>query len=216
MITSKNIDGVQEITLIAPLKLGVVPCTGQTLSYASRLRLFLGALFSQRKLSVESNRQEDGLLESLQILDFVRWAIIDDDTKLMLGVSFDGPWEPYIRKIVEKAGPVLDAIFCHCQSYAGNSCYDGYPKFSAWVRSHQIDIPYIHAANADLTVDDVRYLKEFERAHSSGDSAPFAMSSMEYLPAPQPLSRVYALFKALHPYDNPFPRSPNTNPVSAT
>jgi len=194
MISSKNIDGIQEITLVAPLKLGVVPCTEETLSYASRLRLFLAALFSQRKLETELNREETGLLESLQVLDFVRWAIIDDDRKLMLCVSFDGPWEPYIRKIVEDAGPVLDAIFCHCADYAGSSCYDGYPKFSAWVRSHQIDIPFIHAANADLSVDDVRYLKAFERAHSSGSSAPFALPSMPYLPSVQPLSRVYALF----------------------
>ncbi len=194
MTTSKSIDGVQEITLIAPLKLGIVPCTGDTLSYATRLRLLLGALFSQRKLGTEFARQEDGLLESLQILDFVRWAIIDDDTKLMLAVSFDGPWEPYIRRIVEKAGPVLDAIFCHCADYGGSSCYDGYPKFSAWVRQHQIDVPFIHVANADLTVDDVRYLKAFESAHSRGDTSPFALSSMRYLASRQPLSRVYALF----------------------
>jgi hypothetical protein len=194
MTKSKNIDGVQEITLLAPLKLGVVPSTGKTLSYASRLRVFLGALFEQRKLGIEVTREEGGFLEKLQILDFVRWAIIDDDTKLMLAVSFDGPWEPYIRKIVDEAGPVLDAIFCHCADYAGNSCYDGYPKFSAWVRKHQLDVPFIHVANAELSVDDVRYLKAFEERHSSGNSTPFALPPLAYEPSPRPLARAHALF----------------------
>ncbi|HYQ02438.1 MAG TPA: hypothetical protein VER96_27390 [Polyangiaceae bacterium] len=192
--TSKNIDGVQEITLIAPLKTGVVPYTGKTLSYASRLRLFLGALFDQRKSEVEVRRVEGGFLEKLQILDFVRWAIIDNDTKLMLAVSFDGPWEPYIRKIVDDAGPVLDAIFCHCAEYAGHSCFDGYPKFSAWVRENQVDIPFIHVANAELTVDDVRYLKTFEAQHATGNATPFAIPPVVYEAVPRPLSRAYALF----------------------
>jgi len=199
MTTSKNIDGVQEITLIAPLKRGVVPCSGETLSYASRLRLFLSALFEQRKTGLETAREEGGMLERLQILDFVRWAIIDDDTKLMLGVSFDGPWEPYIRRIVEKAGPILDAIFCHCSDYAGSSCYDGYPKFSAWVREHQIEIPFIHVDNPDLSVDDVRYLKEFELRHARGVDAPFALDPVRYPESRRPLGRVFALF-ALRAY----------------
>ncbi|HEX7453583.1 MAG TPA: hypothetical protein VF294_14920, partial [Polyangiaceae bacterium] len=104
--TSKNIDGVQELTLIATLKSGLVPCVGPTLSYASRLRQLFQALFSQRKTETEGELFEQGLLESLQVLHFVRWALIDDDTRLMLAVSFDGPWEPYIRKIVEGAGPM--------------------------------------------------------------------------------------------------------------
>ena len=191
--TSKNIDGVQELTLIATLKSGLVPCVGATLSYASRLRQLFQALFSQRKTETEGELFEQGLLESLQVLHFVRWALIDDDTRLMLAVSFDGPWEPYIRKIVEGAGPMLDVIFCHCDGYAGNSCADGYLKFAAWVRSKQVDIPFIYSADADLTVDDVRYLKGFERAAASGNSMS-ALSPAGYPPSNKPLQRAYALF----------------------
>jgi Dyp-type peroxidase family len=198
--TSKNIDGVQELTLVATLKSGLVPCVGQTLSYASRLRLLFEALFAQRKLETEGALFEQGLLESLQVLRFVRWALLEDDTKLMLAVSFDGPWEPYIRKIVEGAGPMLDVIFCHCDDYAGNSCADGYPKFAAWVRAKQVDIPFIYAADADLTVDDVRYLKSFERAVAAGGSIS-ALSPAVYPQSSRPLTRAYALFglRALFP-----------------
>ena len=191
--TSKNIDGVQELTLIATLKSGLVPCVGETLSYGSRLRLLFEALFAQRKLETEGALFEQGLLESLQVLRFVRWALLEDDTKLMLAVSFDGPWEPYIRKIVEGAGPMLDVIFCHCDDYAGNSCADGYLKFAAWVRTKQVDIPFIYAADADLTVDDVRYLKSFERAAAAGGSLS-ELTPAVYPPSDKPLKRAYALF----------------------
>jgi len=113
--TSKSLDGVQELTLVAKVKPGIVPCAGMPPSYASRLRLLLSALFTQRKHEMEADQQSAGLLETLSVLRFVRWALLENDTKLMLAVEFDGPWEPYIRQIVTEAGPILNVIFCNCQ-----------------------------------------------------------------------------------------------------
>ncbi|HEY1535169.1 MAG TPA: hypothetical protein VGF76_14175, partial [Polyangiaceae bacterium] len=64
----------------------------------------------------------------------------------------------------------------------------------------QVDIPFIYAADADLTVDDVRYLKSFERAAAAGGSMS-ALSPALYPQSSRPLTRAYALFglRALFP-----------------
>ena len=191
--TSKSLDGVQELTLIAKIKTGIVPCTGVPPSYASRLRLLLEALFTQRKHEMECEQQSAGLLETLSVLRFVRWALLENDTKLMLAVEFDGPWEPYIRQIVSEAGPVLDVIFCHCEEYAGNSCQDGYEKFAAWVRKRQVDIPFIYASDPELTVDDMRYLKNYERALAAGNAL-LSQGPVAYPESNAPLVRLFELF----------------------
>lgn len=169
VVTSKHLQGATELTLIADIKAGFVPIPDPT-SYASRLRTTLEFLFQSRQRAVE----RDGLvgnagpLERLRSLHFVHWSIHDQDRKLLLAVDFDGPWEPYIRAIVDEAGPILDVIFSHCEGYAGYSCYDGYQKFGEWVRKKQVNVDFFYAGAPDVTVDDLRYLQEFERKHTSG------------------------------------------------
>ena len=110
----------------------------------------------------------------MRSLYFVRWSILDGK-RLLLAVNFDRPWEPYIRGIVDYAGPFLDVIFCHCADYVGHSTRDGYVKFGTWVRQKQVEVAFLHAADPDLTVDDHRYLRELERRLSD--------PSIENLPA---------------------------------
>jgi deferrochelatase/peroxidase EfeB len=175
-VTSKHLMGTSELTLIAEIRPGLIPIA-EPMTYATRLRQVLRVLFEIRKLGVE----RDGLvgsagpLESLRTLHHIHWSIHDDDRKLLLAVSFDGPWEAYIRDIVEKGGPILDIIFCHCSGYVGNSCLDGYPEFSAWVRARQINCDFFYAGTPNLTIDDARYLQEFEEA----------FAKLGHLPAPE-------------------------------
>lgn len=169
VVTSKHLQGATELTLIAPIKPGFVAIP-DAISYASRLRTTFEFLFVSRQRALE----RDGLvgiagpLERLRSLHFVHWSIHDQDRRLLLAVSFDGPWEPYIRAIVDEAGPILDVIFSHCEGYAGNSCFDGYQKFAAWVRQRQVGVDFFYAGSPDVTVDDVRYLQDFERKYASG------------------------------------------------
>lgn len=168
VVTNKHLMGTSEITLIAKIKPGLVPIA-EPVTYGRRLRLVLNLLFEIRKQGVE----RDGLvgsagpLESLRTLHHIHWSIHDDDRKLLLAVSFDGHWEAYIRDIVEKAGPLLDLIFCHCEGYVGHSCYDGYPEFSEWVRAQQISCDFFYAGTPDLSIDDIRYLQALERTYAS-------------------------------------------------
>lgn len=171
--TSRSIQGNTELTLLAPLKRGLAPKNvGQPtdFSYPSRLSLLLTTVFGDRKRELERDRVAEGLLEELQVIHSVQWAIVGQtEPQLLLAVTFDGPWETYIRTIVDRAGPLLDMIFAHCEGFEGNSCADGYQKFARWVRSRQIATEFLFGAT-DLTTDDIRFLKQFEQTFASDPS----------------------------------------------
>jgi Dyp-type peroxidase family len=161
-VTSKSLRTTAELTLIADIKPGFVPMP-DLMSYVTRLGMLLKTLFELRKRSVEQQPSGYvGPLEKLRSLHFVRWSILDG-RKLLLAVEFDRAWEPYIRGIVDDAGPFLDVIFCHCVGYEGHATIDGYAKFAEWVRARQVDVPFFYAGAPDLTVDDQRYLRELSR-----------------------------------------------------
>jgi Dyp-type peroxidase family len=161
-VSSKHLRTATELTLIADLRSGFVE-TADVISFPTRLGALLKTFFELRKIGIEQQASGYiGPLERLRSLYFVRWSILDGK-KLLLAVNFDRPWEPYIRGIVDYAGPFLDVIFCHCADYTGNSTRDGYVKFGNWVRAKQVEVAFLHAADPDMTVDDQRYLRELER-----------------------------------------------------
>jgi Dyp-type peroxidase family len=163
-VTSKHLKTSVELTLLADIKPGF-PDSIELVSYATRLGILLKMFFELRRVTIEERPSGlSGPLERLRSLHFVRWSILDG-RKLLLGVTFDRPWEPYIRGIVDQAGPFLDVILCHCREYEGHSTVDGYLRFAEWVRKYQIEENFFYAAEPDLTVDDLRYLREFERRY---------------------------------------------------
>jgi deferrochelatase/peroxidase EfeB len=178
LVTSKHLLGATELTLLAPIRAEFVPIP-DPMSYARRLRTVLEALFLLRQTAIERDGRYDsaGPLESLRTLHALQWALLDRDTKLLLTVRFDGPWEPYIRGIVERAGPILDLIFCHCEGYEGHSCHAGYAEFSHWVRERQQSASFFYAGSPDLTVDDVRYLQTLQRKLGSGEPSDVALAT---------------------------------------
>jgi Dyp-type peroxidase family len=167
IVTSKHLRTSTELTLVAPIEARFVRNeANDTISVATRLGAVLETFFAMRRASVE--RAMDGVvgpLERMRTLYNFSWSVFDEGSKLLLAVNFDRPWEPYIRSIVDLAGPFLDVIFCHCEGYAESSTEHGYVEFARWVRRRQIDVSLFYAAEPDLTVDDQRYLRELERMH---------------------------------------------------
>ncbi len=170
-VSSKNLIHSTELAVLVPIKRGLVEIS-TPMTYARRLELLLEALFDLRKEGVERSRGSFvGPLELLQTIHNVHWCILEDGApvsgavtktqKLLLMVSFDQPWEPYIRVIVDKAGPLLDLIFCHCEGFVNSSSAHGYENFARFVRNGQRDCQYFASAHPELTVDDQRYLKQF-------------------------------------------------------
>ena len=163
-VTSKHLIGSTELTVVMPIRQEFVDAR-DTITYATRLRFMLRILNAIRTASRESviAREYVGPIERLQTINDARFAIMDNDTKLLLSVSFDEPWEPYIRSIRDKAGPLLDAICSHCVDYTKYYRSDfGYEEFAKWVRLYQVDVDFFYSAEPTLTTDDFRYLKLLE------------------------------------------------------
>jgi predicted acylesterase/phospholipase RssA len=170
-----------ELLLIAPIKEGLVAQVPVTITYAARLEQLLKAFFALRQAGVErlaGNETLIGPLETVTSLHFVQWAILDNGTRLLLAVTFEGPWESYIRGIVDNAGPFLDVIFCHCEGYFGgadrNSTADGFEPFAQWVRQHQVPVDFFHSAAPDMSANDVVWLRALAKLRAQAPGSRFA------------------------------------------
>ena len=168
--TSKSLRTSTELLLIADIKPGLVQLS-EPMTYATRLEKFFEALFALRKRAVELEGSGFiGPLERLRTLHFVRFAIFDDQRRLLLAVTFDKPWEPYIRTIVDDAGPILDVICSHCVGFENSTSKHGYPAFARWVHEHQIEANFFHAGFPEESVDDIQYLRNLKGLVEDGKS----------------------------------------------
>ena len=159
-VVSKHLGGASELLLLIPIKTESVP----GLSYATRLQVLLDNLGKLRQQEAE-NRGEDGSgpLDRLQSIYTTQWAVINGpaNPRLLVSACFDRSWEDYVRILVDKTGSLLDLLFLHCEGYEGHTCVkDGYEAFSAWLRSHQIQVSLFHTGLPNVTVDDVRYYRK--------------------------------------------------------
>ena len=169
LVSSKHLEGVNDLTLTAPIKQGFVPAL-DNVTYESRLRLTMKALFRMRSTAREYAKIKPFVetAERIQALLDFRLAILDDTEprRLLLSATFDRPFEPYIRLIWDPLGSLLDIVFCNCEGYpaAEDNSFDTY---LAWVRKSQIDSDFFYAAS-NHSVVDVQYLSQIERLHREG------------------------------------------------
>lgn len=160
-VTSNAIGTTAEITAVMPIRQGTVDEL-RTLTYATRLRMLLYTFNEIRKSAYESREVQTflGATEAIRTLYSVRWMLIESDSKLLLTVNFDSPWEPYIRRIVDIAGPILDVILCHCEGYERFSTDLGFKQFAKWVAKYQEECEFLYTATPDYTVDDFNFLRQ--------------------------------------------------------
>ncbi len=152
-----------ELTIIADIKPGFVPISEQ-LTYATRLRQHLQMLSALRRNGLETDRAGVyvGPVDALRTLQFVRWTLIENDTKMLLSVNFDRPVEAYIRRIVDIAGPLLDTILCHCEGFLEGSSDQGFDGFLEFATRYQVPVELFAAAAPNVSVDDAEYFVDLD------------------------------------------------------
>lgn len=180
-ITSKNIDGITDLVVIAPIKDGFINAY-ENVTYATRLRIVAEAL---NRIRVSAREHEstvpfsDTTERILTLLDF-RVGVLDQDLfqleapadnpkshtlkstrYLYLTATFDGAWEPYMRLIWKPLGSFLDLLFCNCEGYVTAGDHD-FPTYARWVRDHQMDSAIFYSTTG-LTVKDALYLNRLDR-----------------------------------------------------
>ena len=170
-IFSNHIGNSSELTVLADIKKGFVPVM-EPLTYSARLRLHLRMLSALRRNGLETDRGGVyvGPVDNLRTLQFVRWTLVENDTKMLLSVNFDQALEPYIRRIVDIAGPLLDTILCHCENFANFSSDQGYEKFLSYATRYQVPVELFAAAAPDVSVDDIDYFLNFDKMLRSGEN----------------------------------------------
>jgi predicted acylesterase/phospholipase RssA/deferrochelatase/peroxidase EfeB len=192
MVQSQHLRKSSELLLIAPIKQGLVPVPGLTTTYPARLQLLLSVLSSLRQAGVERFAGVINLvgpLETIDSLRFVQWAILEGGRSLLLSATFDGPWESYIRNVVDDGGPFLDSIFCHCEGYSSStekhSTDHGYEAFAQWVRAHQVPTSFFYSATPGITARDTAWLAQLARLQAASPCPDFKKAATK-LAVPPP------------------------------
>lgn len=183
--TSKNMDGITDLVVIAPIKPGFIEAY-ENVTYATRLKIVAEAL---NRVRVAAREHEmitpfsDVTERILTLLDF-RIGVIDKDLfalevqggasgaedaarslesrrYLYLTATFDGAWEPYMRLIWDPLGPFLDLLFCNCENYVTASEHT-FEEYAQWVRDNQVNSAIFYAATG-LGVRDHLYLNRLDQ-----------------------------------------------------
>jgi len=168
IIKSRGLAGTSDLTLLAPIRKGLVPSL-DSISHKTRIRRLLQTLGAGRSLAQEYAlmRPFSDAVERVGKIHSVRVAVLEPENKVLLAVTFDGTWESYIRVLWQKVGTLLDIIFFDTEDYV--SAYDNrFEKWEEWARRVQVESHFFYSTPL-LTVDDVDYLRHEERQHRIGE-----------------------------------------------
>lgn len=169
MKKTTQLQGITDLTVLARVRTGFVPGAFNTVTYAHRLNTVLRVLNGVRQASREAALQRSPFADSIgrfRAIHFFRFAVVPSleesagPHQLLLNVTFDGGWEPYMRIIWGPLGKLLDLIFCNCERYpmAFQCSFDEYMR---WVRENEVSSTFFYADSA-ATVADSHYLRELE------------------------------------------------------
>lgn len=169
-ITTKHLQGSSDLTLVAPIKRGLVSVL-DTRTYASRLRAILQTLHTLRQTSREYSmlRTFSDNTDRIRTITDLRMVILEPEQKLLLSVTFDRPWEPYLRIIWREVGTLLDVIFCNCEGYP-ISFDHSFEVYGEWIRNARTNTRFFYKANA-ATYDDGQYLRQVEKLFGDGPAS---------------------------------------------
>ena len=161
VIKSKSLAGTSDLTLLAPIKRGLVSSL-ESVSHKTRIKRLLQALSTGRSSSQEYAllRPFSDAVERVGKIHSVRVAVIEPEDKLLLAVTFDGSWEAYIRVLWQKVGTLLDIIFCDTEDYV-TACDHRFEEWEAWARRVQVETNFFYGTPY-MTVADTHYLRETE------------------------------------------------------
>lgn len=196
-----QLQGITDLTLIARIKPGLIDGIFDSRSYAWRLQRVLELLDAARRGTRESDALPNPFIDSvgrLRGIHFFRFAVLPRENRLLLNVTFDGGWEPYMRLIWGPLGPLLDLIFCHCEGYplAAASSFDHYIR---WVRDHEVPSQFFYA-DSGASVADRAYaqaLEQQQRADGARPDADLRAAQLALEPPQRPEPTAPAVMTAL-------------------
>jgi hypothetical protein len=170
-VDSKSVGGVSEVTLLTPIKQGIVP--GETRTYEQRLNDELGSV--QRRIDA-SLPTPIGRIASIH---FARWLILvpghylyyDKDgtvaghsyrSWLLFTSNFDGDMKTYLNDFSATLADDVDRIWSNCEGYPAEGC-QGFDAYWAYAKQHQLTTQAFYNAYPGLSVARIHELAAFRR-----------------------------------------------------
>ena len=91
----------------------------------------------------------------------LRIALIDDDTRILFAITYDGDFKPYIADILANASPWFDALM--------PGVWEGFSKATdpstvALVLKGALTSDFFYCSNPELTVRDITKMKRLSHA----------------------------------------------------
>ncbi len=98
-------------------------------------------------------------LEEIGTVHFARFTFLEDNTKLAVITTFDGPFERYILDFVNSIGHIFDKLLAHMADAPPLPVREHRQEFLQYVRDH--DLPSLepfYSAYPKLTVLTIKHL----------------------------------------------------------
>lgn len=167
---SKSLGGMSDLTVIAPIRKGLVPSL-ESITYKTRVKRLLEALQLLRESSHEYSifRSVSDSAERVARIHSFRVAVIEPTSELLLAVTFDGARESYIRVLHQRIGTLLDLLFCNTEGHVpayGNSM----AEWDAWIERIQVKTDFFYGRPRQ-TSEDVLFLRDEEQERRSNATA---------------------------------------------
>jgi hypothetical protein len=90
-------------------------------------------------------------LDRLRTVHDLRFAIFDNDTRLLFASTFDGDWDAYINDFVALIPNEIEAVFGEVEDFPGVHS----PKFKDEIVKYQVSSLYFYSAYPKASVRDV-------------------------------------------------------------
>jgi Dyp-type peroxidase family len=203
IVKSIGLGGASDLTLLAPLKTGFVPSL-DSVTYKTRVKRVLAELHGARQSAHEyaTARLLSDAVERVGVIHSVRVAVMEPEDEVLLSVTFDGPWEAYVRVLWDKVGALLDLIFCNTQGYP-NACEHTFEQWAAWARSVQRETGFFYGP-PQTSATDMLFERRLQRMR---ERRPAASSALDELRAAMP-SAEEAVDRLTSPVEDTVPDDP--------
>lgn len=159
---SRSLGSTSDLVVLAPWKPGIVHAD-DLISYEARLALTFRTLYEIRR----SAREAGGialLSDPIERLEQIHsFRIRASREGMLLAVTYDHHWEPYMRALSTEAGDFLDLLLCNCKDYRlARDTGDDVALWAHWIRENECSSDYFFSATS-LTVTDLSVLAQAER-----------------------------------------------------
>lgn len=157
---SRYLGGVNEVTIITPVKSGRV--ADGLLTYRDQLKAVIDSV---------QNRELRGIPTPVRLIPtihFARWILWDppsarDGNALLIFTSnFDGSMWQYLRDFADLIADDVDKIWGNCDGYPVGGARD-FDAFWAYATAHQVQTTGFYAAIPDETVKRRQNLRTFKQ-----------------------------------------------------